>query len=75
MNLKIKITLEKRRLLRLRRGLRVRGWCPVCLAETDFVSENEIIQVLESLLQTENLHRVQIDDGKILICLQSLLVD
>ena len=75
MNLKIKITLEKRRMLRFRRGLRVRGWCPVCLAETDFVSENEIIQILESLPQIQNLHKVQLDDGMILICLQSLLGD
>jgi hypothetical protein len=75
MNLKIKITHEKRRLLRLRRSLRVRGWCPVCLADSDFVSEKEIEQILESLTQTQNLHKVKLEDGIILICLRSLLGD
>lgn len=73
MNLKIKITLENKRLLRLRRCVRTRIWCAECNAEADFAAEEEISNLLEKLEKEINPHKIITSDGKSLICLESLI--
>lgn len=76
MNLKIKITLETKRLLMLRKSIKTKTWCAECNAETDFVNKGEINDILEKLdrkIETDKLHKMLAADGTILICLESLL--
>ena len=73
MNLKIKITLETKRLLRLRRSLKIKLWCAECGMETDFVSESEIQDVLTKPNLEEKTHKILTEGGQVLICLESLL--
>lgn len=72
MNLKIKITLETKRLLRLRRSGTAKIWCQECSAETDFILEKEIRDLIEKLETGLHLHKISAPDGTILICLESL---
>lgn len=72
MNLKIKITLENKRLLRLRRCVKTKIWCAECNAETDFAAEEEISDLLEKLEKEMNPHKIISSDGKTFICLESL---
>ena len=69
MNLKIKITLEKKRMLRLHRYIKTQIWCNECGMETDFVAESDLKEVLESDLK---LHRILTDEGVALICVESI---
>lgn len=71
MNLKIKITLENKRLLRLRRCVKTKIWCAECGAETDFAAEDEINDLLEKLDEVKP-HKILNTDGKSFICLESL---
>lgn len=73
MNLKIKITLETSRLLLLRRRAVTVVWCAECENETHFVAENEISDVLAERDETVRPHKITTTDGKILVCLESLL--
>lgn len=69
MNLKIKITLEKKRLLRLRRYVKTQIWCEECGMETDFVDENELGEILD--LEAK-LHKILTNEGTTLICIESI---
>lgn len=69
MNLKIKITLENKRLLRLRGVVKTKTWCDECDAETDFVSEKELKYILPT---DEKSHKILANDGTTLICLESI---
>ena len=72
MNLKIKITLEKKRLLRLRRGGKSRFWCHECGTESDFIAEQDLDDILLKLNQHEKLHKFAAEDGTVLICFESI---
>lgn len=72
MNLKIKITLENKRWLRLRRYVKTQIWCDECGMETDFVTEKEISDLLGKIETEMKLHKIIDSDGTILICLESL---
>lgn len=75
-NMKIKITYETERLLVLRNRVRTRAWCEECKTETDFIP-NEDVNGLEANLNQEKekqiLHKLNLPDGKTLVCLASLL--
>jgi hypothetical protein len=73
MNLKIKITLENKRLLRLRRCVKIKIWCDECSTETEFAAEEEISDLLEKLEKEINPHKIIASDGKSFICLESLM--
>jgi hypothetical protein len=73
MNLRIKITLETSRLLLLRRRAPVKVWCAECESETHFVAENEISDVLPEPEAGAQPHKIMTTDGRILVCLESLL--
>jgi hypothetical protein len=73
MNLKIKITLETSRLLLLRRRTVTVIWCAECEKETYFAAENEINDVLPEPEATAQAHKIMNADGKVLVCLESLL--
>ncbi len=75
-NMKIKITYETERSLILRNRTRTRAWCERCNAEADFVPNQEIVSLairLNKNGEDANLHKFNLPDGKILICLASLL--
>lgn len=74
--MKIKITCETKRSLTLRNRTRTRTWCERCNAEADFVSNQEIGNLVFKLnknIEAANLHKFNAPDGKMLICLASLL--
>ena len=73
MNLKIKITLETKRLLLLRSRAVTKLWCAECASETHFVTENEISDVLPDGETKAPPHKIMSTDGRILVCLESLL--
>jgi hypothetical protein len=73
MNLKIKITLETSRLLLLRRPAVTVIWCAECESETHFAAENEINDVLPEPETSAQAHKIMNADGKVLVCLESLL--
>lgn len=78
MTLRIKITLETERIMTLRRRVKRKIWCAECGAETDFVSDEDVrnlLQKSEKNIQIENLHKFQTTEGTTLICLESLLKD
>lgn len=72
MNLKIKITLENKRLLRLRRYSKTKIWCAECNAETDFAAEEEISDLLAKLEKEIKPHKFISSDGTSYVCLESL---
>lgn len=69
MNLKIKITLENKRLLKLHSIIKTKIWCAECQGERDFVSENEIKDFLN---EDNKPHKILTTDGTALICLESV---
>ena len=74
--MKIKITYETERSLTLRNRTRTRVWCESCNAEADFVSNQEIGNLVFKLnknIEDANLHKFDAPGGKTLICLASLL--
>ena len=78
---KTKITVERERLLVIRRQRRqVVAWCQACSAEVDMfavaaaaaltgLSQRAVFRLLEA----ESLHFTENDEGEVLICLNSLL--
>jgi hypothetical protein len=72
MNLRIKITLEKKRLLRLRRTVKTTTWCNECGRETEFVPEKQFDEISAELGFGRQPHKIPGPDGSSLICLESL---
>jgi hypothetical protein len=75
-----KITIQTDSLLLLRGRNSTRAHCPLCNAESEMVAlENlEVISNLdrpafEEWINSDELHRLQGEDGSVLICLNSLL--
>ncbi|HUK23186.1 MAG TPA: hypothetical protein VLV49_01300 [Terriglobales bacterium] len=75
-----RITIETESLLILRGRNSRRTWCAQCGAEDEVIALEEIgvmsnleRPALEEWLNSEELHRLQAEDGSTLICLNSLL--
>jgi len=71
--MKIKITYETSRLLLLRSRSLIKAWCAECESETHFAAENEISDVLPEPEAETQPHKIMTADGKVFVCLESLL--
>jgi hypothetical protein len=74
------ITIETNSLLILRACSVRRKWCPRCGAEAEMIapaitptSPDQVQDAIEKLLNPEELHRAQAEDGSTLVCLNSML--
>lgn len=73
--MKIKITIESKRLVTITKRSKTRIYCMVCRAESDFVKGEEILVLLPTqngAVNYEGLHKYQSIDGATMICLTSL---
>lgn len=75
-----RLTIETESLLIVHGRGGQRAWCPRCAAEVEMIAldtaaviSNLESTALEHWLNSGELHRLQADDGRELICLQSLL--
>jgi hydrogenase maturation factor HypF (carbamoyltransferase family) len=72
------ITIETESLLRLRARGAQRAWCPRCGAEVETISSDlpissPILDEVERLLESGQVHKIEAVDGMALPCLNSLL--
>jgi len=75
-----KITVENHRVLVIRRLGSTQAWCPECEAETDMVRPEEALALvhasqaqLADIALDHHWHVIQDHDGRLLVCLQSVL--
>jgi hypothetical protein len=76
----MKITIESDSLLIVQGRNSRRAWCPLCATEGEMIALENVGVIsnlegpaLEEWLNSGELHRLQADDGSLLICLNSLL--
>ena len=75
-----KVVIQTDSLLILRGRSSTRAWCPLCAAEAEMISLENIGVIsnldksaLEAWMNSDELHRIQTADGSTLICLSSVL--
>jgi hypothetical protein len=69
---KTRITLETERLVIVRKGLTTPAWCPLCGAEVEVITLDDISQILQGSSSGE-LHVLREPNRQARICLPSLL--
>jgi len=74
------ITVEDHRVLVVRRLRSMRAWCPRCGAEADMVRPEEALALahasqaqLADIALDHHWHAIQDHDGRLLVCLESVL--